>query len=71
MAVPAIPDPRAYGFASPNSGAEAVYERSAATKLAANKPANRAHLSFVNASAEAALATLDRVASIAAYAGTP
>jgi uncharacterized protein (DUF1501 family) len=70
VAVPAIPDPRAYGFASPNNGAEAVYERSAATKLAANKPASRAHLSFVNASAEAALATLDRVASVAAYAGT-
>jgi uncharacterized protein (DUF1501 family) len=70
VAVPAIPDPRAYGFASPNSGAEALYERSAATMLAANKPANRAHLSFVNASAEAALATLDRVASIATYTGT-
>ena len=70
VAVPAIPDPRAYGFSSPNSGPEALYERSAATMLAANQPANRAHLSFVNASAEAALATLDRVASIATYAGT-
>jgi uncharacterized protein (DUF1501 family) len=70
VAVPAIPDPRAYGFASPNSGAEAFYERSAATMLAANQPADRAHLSFVNASAEAALATLDRVASIATYTGT-
>jgi uncharacterized protein (DUF1501 family) len=70
VAVPAIPDPRAYGFSSPNSGAEAIYERSAAMMLAAHKPANRAHLSLVNASAEAALATLDRVASVATYTGT-
>jgi uncharacterized protein (DUF1501 family) len=70
VAVPAIPDPRAYGFGSPNNGAEAIYERSAATMLAAHQPADRAHLSFVNASAEAALATLDRVASIATYTGT-
>jgi len=70
VAVPAIPDPRAYGFASPNSGGEALNERLAASLLASYRPAHRTHLSFVNASAEAALATLDRVASVATYTGT-
>jgi uncharacterized protein (DUF1501 family) len=70
VAVPAIPDARAYAFASPNTGVEAVNERNAANLLAANRPLNRPHLSFVNASAQAALGTLDRVATVAAYTGT-
>jgi uncharacterized protein (DUF1501 family) len=69
VAVPAIPDARAYSFSSPNNGVEASYERAAANRLAANR-SNRAHLSFVNASAQAALGTLDRVTSVAAYMGT-
>jgi uncharacterized protein (DUF1501 family) len=67
--VPAIPDARGYAFASPNSGAEAASERDAAARMAAH-PSNRTHLSFVNASATAAFATLDRVAGVAAYNGT-
>jgi uncharacterized protein (DUF1501 family) len=67
--VPAIPDARAYSFASPNNGVEAGYERAAANQIAANR-SSRTHLSFVNASAQAALGTLDRVGSVAAYAGT-
>jgi uncharacterized protein (DUF1501 family) len=70
VAVPAIPDARAYSFASPNTGVEARSERSAANMLAANRPSSRPHLSFVNASAQAALATLDQVAWVAAYTGT-
>ncbi len=70
IAVPAIPDARAYSFASPNSGVEAARERAAATLLAANRPSDRPHLSFVNASSQAALATLDQVASVAAYTGS-
>lgn len=70
VGVPAIPDARAYAFASPNSGAEAANERAAAIGLASHMPANRPHLSFVNATAQAAMATLDRVATVAAYTGT-
>jgi uncharacterized protein (DUF1501 family) len=70
VAVPAIPDARAYAFSSPNTGAEAANERTAATRLAANMPPNRPHLSFVNGTAQAAMATLDRVATVAAYTGT-
>ena len=70
VAVPAIPDARGYAFASPNTGAEAALERTAATRLAAARPADRPHLSFVNASAQAAMATLDRVATVASYTTT-
>jgi uncharacterized protein (DUF1501 family) len=68
--VPTIPDARTYAFASPNSGAEAANERTAATRLSSRRPADRPHLSFVNASSQAAMATLDRVATVAAYPGT-
>lgn len=68
--VPAIPDARTYSFSSPNTGTEAANERTAATRLAANQPKDRPHLSFVNTSAQAAMATLDRVATVAAYNGT-
>ncbi len=70
VAVPAIPDARAYAFSSPNTGVEAANERAAATRLVANAPVDRPHLSFVNGSAQAAMATLDRVATVAAYTGT-
>ena len=70
VAVPAIPDARSYAFASPNTGAEAGLERTAATRLASARPLDRPHLSFVNASAQAAMATLDRVATVASYTGT-
>ena len=67
VGVPAIPDARAYSFASPNSGAEALAERNAAIKMASNVSASRAHLAFVNATSKSAFATLDRVAVVAAY----
>jgi uncharacterized protein (DUF1501 family) len=50
VAVPTIPDARAYALASPNGVAEALNERSAATRMASYAPAHRPHLSFVNGS---------------------
>jgi uncharacterized protein (DUF1501 family) len=68
VAVPTIPDARAYSLASPNGPAEAVYERAAATRMASYAPSTRPHLSFVNGSLRGALDTLDRVASVNRYA---
>jgi uncharacterized protein (DUF1501 family) len=70
VSVPTIPDARSYAFNSPNGAAEAQRERSAATRIASHVPVNRPHLAFVNGSSRAALETLDRVASVAGYAGT-
>jgi uncharacterized protein (DUF1501 family) len=70
VAVPTIPDARTYSFNSPNSGAEAVNERTAAIAIASHVPVNRPALAFVNAAASGALSTLDVVASVANYAGT-
>jgi uncharacterized protein (DUF1501 family) len=67
VGVPAIPNAAAYAFSSPNAGAEALNERASATRLAAHRPADRPNLAFVNASAQAAFATLDRVGSVVAY----
>jgi uncharacterized protein (DUF1501 family) len=68
--VPAIPSPAGYAFASPNRGAEAAAERNAAVGISSHVPVDRPELAFVYASAQAALATLDRVATVASYAGT-
>ena len=70
VSVPAIPSVAAYALQSPNSGAEALLSRSTLTTLASYRPSNRPHLSFVNATAQAALATLDRVATVASYTGS-
>jgi len=70
VGVPAIPDARTYSFSSPNSGAEALNERAAATRISSHVPVDRPHLAFVNGTARGALETLDRVASVANYTGT-
>jgi uncharacterized protein (DUF1501 family) len=70
VGVPVIPDARTYAFNSPNSPAEALNERAAATRIASHVPVNKPHLAFVNGSSRGALDTLDRVASVASYAGT-
>jgi uncharacterized protein (DUF1501 family) len=67
VGVPAITNPSTYSFASPNTGAEAGFERSAAVRISSHLPADRPHLSFVNSTAQAALSTLDRVATVATY----
>jgi len=70
VSVPAIPSVTGYAFLSPNSGAEASYSRQAMERIASHLPADRPHLSFVNGTSQAALATLDRVATVATYAPT-
>jgi len=70
VSVPAIPNAATYAFASPNVGAEATRERAAATAIASHLPDERPQLAFVNRSAQGAFATLDRVASVATYAGS-
>jgi uncharacterized protein (DUF1501 family) len=70
VGVPAITNPATYSFSSPNSGNDAVLERAAATKISSHVPVDRPHLAFVNSTAQAALGTLDRVATVAAYAPT-
>jgi hypothetical protein len=65
--VPSISNPAAYAFQSPNGAAEAAYEREAAVRMSSHLPMHRPHLAFVNASAQSAFATLDRVATVGAY----
>jgi uncharacterized protein (DUF1501 family) len=68
--VAAIPNPAGYAFASPNTGVEAIAERNAAIRINSHVPVDRPELAFVYGSAQAALATLDRVATVATYGGT-
>ena len=70
-AVPAIASPSGYAFSSPNSGAEASAERSSAARIASHIPVDRPELAFVYGSSQAALATLDRVATVASYKPSP
>ncbi|MEX2271534.1 MAG: DUF1501 domain-containing protein [Vicinamibacterales bacterium] len=65
--VPAIQNPVQYAFASPNGGSDALYAREAITRIASHVPVDAPHLAFVNGTQQAALATLDRVATVAAY----
>src|SRR5437764_13913401 len=67
-AVPAIANPATYAFVSPNAGAEAVAERNRALRIASHVPVDRPELAFVYGSTQAAMATLDRVATVAQYA---
>ena len=67
VSVPAIPNPATYAFQSPNTGTEATYSRTAMTQIASHLPANKPHLAFVNGTTSAAIATLDRVASVSTY----
>ena len=70
VAVPAIPNPSTYAFASPNNGAEAAAERAAALRINSHVPVDKPELAFVYSNAQAAMATLDRVATVATYTGT-
>jgi uncharacterized protein (DUF1501 family) len=70
VGVPAIPSPQQYAFSSPNSGAEAQNGRNAAVRIASHVPVDRPHLAFVNGTVQRALATLDRVATVASYQPT-
>ena len=70
VGVPSIPNVQQYAFASPNGGADAQFARQSATRISSHLPVDRPHLAFVNASAQAAFATLDRVAQVGTYAPT-
>ncbi len=67
VGVPSIEDSEDYAFFSPSGEDEA---RDTATTLASHLPVSDPHLSFVNSTTLAAMATLDRVATVAAYAPT-
>ena len=67
VAIPAIPNTAAYAFVSPNARAEAAAERNAAVNITSHVPIDRPELAFVYSSAQAAMATLDRVATVATY----
>jgi uncharacterized protein (DUF1501 family) len=69
--VPAIASPAGYAFSSPNSGTEASAERASAVRISSHVPVDRPELAFVYGSAQAALATLDRVATVASYKPSP
>jgi len=70
VSVPAIPDPRTYSLNTPNSTAEGLNERAAATRIASHVPVNQPQLAFLNSTSMGAMDTLDRVASVANYTGT-
>jgi uncharacterized protein (DUF1501 family) len=67
VGVPAITSPAAYSFSSANGGAEAINERSAQLRISSHLPVDRPHLAFVNSTTQAAMGTLDRVATVATY----
>ena len=66
-AVPAIPSASGYAFSSPNSGAELIAERTASLRISSHVPVDRPELAFVYESSQAAMATLDRVATVGSY----
>ena len=68
--VASIPSVSAYAFASPNGGADAVAAKDSAVRIASHLPVDRPHLAFVNSTAQAAFATLDRVAQVNTYVPT-
>jgi uncharacterized protein (DUF1501 family) len=67
VGVASIPSITEYAFASPNTGADAQAARQSATRIASHVPVDQPHLAFVNSTAQAAFATLDRVAQVATY----
>jgi len=67
VGVPSIPSVSGYAFAGPNTPADAVFARNSAVRIASHLPADKPHLSFVNATAQDAFATLDRVAAVNTY----
>ncbi len=68
VGVPSIPSVTGYAFASPNGGSDAVYARTSAVRISSHVPVDKPHLAFVNGTAQAAFATLDRVTQVSTYA---
>jgi uncharacterized protein (DUF1501 family) len=67
VGVPSIPNVTGYAFASPNGGTDATFARDSATRISSHVPVDQPHLAFVNATAQGAFATLDRVAQVNTY----
>jgi uncharacterized protein (DUF1501 family) len=70
VGVPSVPNVQQYAFASPNGGVDAQFARQSAIRIASHLPVDQPHLAFVNATSQAAFATLDRVATVGAYVPT-
>jgi uncharacterized protein (DUF1501 family) len=71
VSVAAIPSAQGYTFSSPNTSlVEQTAERNAAVRINSHVPVDRPELAFVYGSSQAALATLDKVATVGSYAGT-
>jgi uncharacterized protein (DUF1501 family) len=69
VGVAAIPTVTGYTFSTPNgsTGPEPQFARQTAARIASHLPVDRPQLAFVNGTAQQALATLDRVASVGTY----
>jgi uncharacterized protein (DUF1501 family) len=67
VGVPSIPSVAGYAFASPNGGNDAAFARTSAVRISSHVPVDKPHLAFVNSTAQAAFATLDRVTQVATY----
>ena len=67
VSVAAVPSVSGYAFNSPNTGNEAALERTAAASIASHVPIDQPHVAFVGSTVQAAMATLDRVASVGTY----
>ena len=71
VGVPSITNVAGYAFASPNPGTtDATFARETATRISSHVPVDQPHLAFVNSTAQAAFATLDRVAQVGNYVPT-
>ena len=70
VGVPAIPSVNGYIFASPNDITDGQFAKQSATRIASHVPVDTPHLAFVNGTAQAAFATLDRVAQVGTYVPT-
>ena len=67
VSIASIPRVAGYAFNSPNSGAEAGFELAAAKSIASHLPIDQPTVAFVATTAQAAMDTLNRVASVGAY----
>jgi uncharacterized protein (DUF1501 family) len=67
VSVASIPNVSRYGFASPNGGNEATLARSTALSMASYLPVDQPLVTFIATTAQAAMATLDRVATVGTY----
>jgi uncharacterized protein (DUF1501 family) len=67
VGVPSITTVAGYAFASPTGGSDGGFARDSATRISSHLPLDQPHLAFVNATAQAAFATMDRVAQVGTY----